>query len=398
MIKGCGTNEALKGLQDKTKEMADTLTDAVDLDKLEEFKAKAEGIADEIKGKLVSQIPKPKNLQAELAGLSKFKDAIAVGAAVAAIEKDFGKGLAAGVLTGALKNILPPLLQGAAGVITDAKDAISGALGGKEFDICKNIPNLELDDKGEPVEKAKVEAKPNTAAETQPEFEATVVDSTTEPSTSGSQYTEAEYSEAKAHLILEMNDFKGDFNSKAKKNKNSWQKLKKVLMKFYKKNKKKFDELKPIRESQKKYPKIADMIVDGADISPLTVEIYTENYQNMANYKYACAVFNEVVENLEAINSNLMYRQYYKFHPLFANDDWNDKTKYPGHFIYKFYEHLLDPLKRDPDQYGFAIADKAIADFHSELMDDILAFWKRDDIAEAIKIVSDYDNAKYRDE
>ena len=32
MIKGCGTNEALKGLQDKTKEMADTLTDAVDLD------------------------------------------------------------------------------------------------------------------------------------------------------------------------------------------------------------------------------------------------------------------------------------------------------------------------------------------------------------------------------
>jgi len=63
MVQQCGVNEALKGLQDKTKEMADTLTDAVDLEKLEEFKAKAEGIADEVKGKLVSQIPEPKNLQ-----------------------------------------------------------------------------------------------------------------------------------------------------------------------------------------------------------------------------------------------------------------------------------------------------------------------------------------------
>ena len=49
MIKGCGTNEALKGLQDKTKEMADNLSSAVDLDKLDEFKAKAEGIADELR-------------------------------------------------------------------------------------------------------------------------------------------------------------------------------------------------------------------------------------------------------------------------------------------------------------------------------------------------------------
>ena len=119
MVKQCGANEALKGLQDKTKEMADTLTDAVDLEKLEEFKAKAEGIADEVKGKLVSQIPKPKNLQVELGKLAEVKDAIGVGLAVAAIEKDFGKGLAAGVLTGALKNIVPPLLQGAAGVVQD---------------------------------------------------------------------------------------------------------------------------------------------------------------------------------------------------------------------------------------------------------------------------------------
>ena len=34
MVQQCGVNEALKGLQDKTKEMADTLTDAVDLEKL----------------------------------------------------------------------------------------------------------------------------------------------------------------------------------------------------------------------------------------------------------------------------------------------------------------------------------------------------------------------------
>ena len=128
MVKQCGANEALKGLQDKTKEMADTLTDAVDLEKLEEFKAKAEGIADEVKGKLVSQIPKPKNLQVELGKLAEVKDAIGVGLAVAAIEKDFANGLAAGVLTGALKNIVPPLLQGAAGVVQDAKDAISDAV------------------------------------------------------------------------------------------------------------------------------------------------------------------------------------------------------------------------------------------------------------------------------
>ena len=76
MVKQCGANESLKGLQEKTKEMADTLTDAVDLEKLEEFKAKAEGIADEVKGKLVSQIPKPKNLQVELGKLAEVKDAI----------------------------------------------------------------------------------------------------------------------------------------------------------------------------------------------------------------------------------------------------------------------------------------------------------------------------------
>ena len=59
----CGANEALKSLTEKTSEMADSLKDTVDLDKLEEFKAKADLIKGDIENKLLSQIPKPKNLQ-----------------------------------------------------------------------------------------------------------------------------------------------------------------------------------------------------------------------------------------------------------------------------------------------------------------------------------------------
>ena len=398
MIKGCGTNEALKGLQDKTKEMADNLSSAVDLDKLDEFKAKAEGIADEVKGKLVSQIPKPKNLQVELGKLSQVKDAIGVGLAVAAIEKDFGKGLAAGVLTGALKNIVPPVLQGAAGVIGDAKDAISDALGGKEFDICKNVPNLELDENGEPVEKAKVSGKASEKADPPKELEKTVEDSTKLPSSSGSKYTEDDYRTARVKIYIELNDFKGGFNKKYKKSEYSWQKLEKKMMKFYKRNKRKFDKAVKKKESLKKYPNLSEMILAAEDISPLTFEMYVEHYQNIINFKYASGLLDEIAENIDAIDNNLRYKEYYGFHPLFTNDDWYDKSKYPNHFIYKFYEELYSEQLRDVNGYGFAIADKAIGDFHGEFHDSVLEFWQREDIQEHLVIVSDYANAKFNKE
>ncbi len=69
----CGANEALGALTEKTKDMADTLKDSVDLDKLQEFKDKAESIKGDIKDKLVSQIPKPKNLQVELEKIKGLK-------------------------------------------------------------------------------------------------------------------------------------------------------------------------------------------------------------------------------------------------------------------------------------------------------------------------------------
>ena len=73
----CGANEALAALNEKTKEMADTLKDSVDLSKLQEFKDKAESIKGDIKGKLVSQIPKPKNLQEELEKVKGLKEGLA---------------------------------------------------------------------------------------------------------------------------------------------------------------------------------------------------------------------------------------------------------------------------------------------------------------------------------
>ena len=75
----CGANEALGALNEKTKEMADTLKDSVDLSKLQEFKDKAESIKGDIQDKLVSQIPKPKNLQEELEKVKGLKEGLAVG-------------------------------------------------------------------------------------------------------------------------------------------------------------------------------------------------------------------------------------------------------------------------------------------------------------------------------
>lgn len=393
MVKNCGTNEALKGLTDKTKAMADTLNNAVNLDELEAFKAKAEGIAEEVKGKLVSQIPKPKNLQTELAALGNLGDAISVGLAVAAIEKDFGKGLGAGVLTGALKNIVPPLLQGAAGVIQGAEDALSGALAGagKSFDVCKNVPNLEIDDSGEPVEKAKVEAKAAGPAETPPKVEPTIVDSTTEPSIGTSKYTNNEYASANADLILAQIDLKKKFKNDTKKSNLGYKKTLNKFKGYLKKNKKKLAKVTKIREAGKKHATNADLFIAGEwpeEVCPFS--LYKEGYKLQANMLYATALHGEIGDNNTAIEGGLTYKEYHGFHPLFAFDDWTDKTKYPNHFVYKWYQNIYDEKKRDEKGYGFELADKAIGDFYSEQFDEFLAFYDRDDIKGYIEIVTDY--------
>ena len=152
------------------------------------------------------------------------------------------------------------------------------------------------------------------------------------------------------------------------------------------------------KESLKKYPNLSEMILAAEDISPLTFEMYVEHYQNIMNFKYASGLLDEIAENIDAIDNNLRYKEYYGFHPLFTNDDWYDKSKYPNHFIYKFYEELYSEQLRDVNGYGFAIADKAIGDFHGEFHDSVLEFWQREDIQEHLVIVSDYANAKFNKE
>ncbi len=389
----CGANEALGALNEKTKEMADTLKDSVDLSKLQEFKDKAEAIKGDIKGKLVSQIPKPKNLQAELEKVKGLKEGLAVGAAVLAIEKDFGKALGAGVLTGALKNVLDPVLQGAAGIAAGAEDAISDALGGKTFDICKNVPNLELDENGEPKEKAKVSAKPNEKADKPKEVEKTVEDASQQTSLGGGQYTRTDYYVAKAHIGLEYDKVEKGVSKFIKKDKLGLQKLLKEVKKYYKKIKKRYEAAGEIREKSG-YSKFFDMWIDGQwpeDVLPFEeYRTYLSLYQD---FEYSDTLTSELIDASEAMEKGLKQKNIYGAHPFFDNPDWYDKTKYPGFFVNRFYKDLYLPQKRDTREYGLYTADKAIGDAHAKLMDELLAFWQREDIKENLAILSDYESA-----
>ena len=381
MVKQCGANEALKGLQDKTKEMADTLTDAVDLEKLEEFKAKAEGIADEVKGKLVSQIPKPKNLQVELGKLAEVKDAIGVGLAVAAIEKDFAKGLAAGVLTGALKNIVPPLLQGAAGVVQDAKDAISDALGGKEFDICKNIPNLELDEDGEPVEKAKVEAKPNEKADTQEKVEPTVEDNSKKPSSGGGKITLDEFKALNKEISEGAAAIMDEYNKVGSKEPYGKAFTKQAYLESREKNKANLRNLQ-FTMNEQGWMDPVDMFINNA-MDEEIIDWYFPHYQTLADKSYANALVFKINRNLKSIEGGLefagkgLYRQ-------FDQDDWHDHTKYPNMFIYQFFKHSRDMNVRDALGYGFRKGNENIAEVHEALFKKILDYYKSDEVKEKL--------------
>jgi|TARA_B100001093_G_scaffold78463_1_gene69594 hypothetical protein len=389
----CGANEALGALTEKTKDMADTLKDSVDLDKLQEFKDKAESIKGDIKDKLVSQIPKPKNLQVELEKIKGLKEGLAVGAAVLAIEKDFGKALGAGVLTGALKNVLDPVLQGAAGIAAGAEDAISDALGGKSFDICKNVPNVELDKDGEPVEKALVEAKPNEAAEKPKEVEKTVEDSSTKTSLGGGKYTQSDYYVAKAEISLAYDKVEKGVTKFIKKDKLGLTKKSKDVKKYYKKVKKKYAAAKVIAEKSG-YKKFFNMWQDGQwpeDVFPFEeYRTYLSLYQD---YEYTDTLTSELIDGSSAMEKGLASKNIFGAHPFFDNPDWYDKTKYPGFFVYRFYDELYLPIKRDSREYGLYTADKAIGDAHGKLMDELLAFWQREDIQEQLAILADYETA-----
>ena len=390
----CGANEALGALNEKTKEMADTLKDSVDLSKLQEFKDKAEAIKGDIKGKLVSQIPKPKNLQAELEKVKGLKEGLAVGAAVLAIEKDFGKALGAGVLTGALKNVLDPVLQGAAGIAAGAEDAISDALGGKTFDICKNVPNLELDENGEPVEKAKVSAKPNEKADKPKEVEKTVEDAAEKPSSSGGQYTRSDYYQAKGFIAFEYDTLEKGIVKFVEKDDLGHKKIQKKLDKAYKKVEKKYQKAVEIMKKSN-YKTLFDMWHDGQwpeDVYPF--EKYREILSIMQDKEYSAALTADLASASMAMEKGNIKKNIVGSHPFFDNSDWYDKTKYPNHFVYKFFEELYLPERRDIRGYGLYTADKAIGDAHAGLMDGLLDFWKREDIKEKLAILADYESAK----
>ena len=389
----CGANEALAALNEKTKEMADTLKDSVDLSKLQEFKDKAEAIKGDIKGKLVSQIPKSKNLQAELEKVKGLKEGLAVGAAVLAIEKDFGKALGAGVLTGALKNVLDPVLQGAAGIAAGAEDAISDALGGKTFDICKNVPNLELDENGEPKEKAKVSAKPNEKADKPKEVEKTVEDAAEKPSSGGSKHTRSDYYRAKGLIAFEFDQIEKGLHKFAKSDL-GFIGLRKKRDKEYKKVKKK--HLKAVEIMKKSnYKVLFDMWNDGQwpeDVYPF--EKYKNLLQIIQDDEYSTALSIELYDISEAIENGNIARNILGAHPFFDNADWYDKTKYPNHMIFRYFEELYLPQKRDTRGYGLCTADKAIGDAHADLMDGILEFWQREDVKEKLVIIAEYESAK----
>lgn len=246
----CGKNESVTALKGQSDGIKAQLKGG--LGALDDLAAKADAQLGFIEGNLKSQIPKPENLQEKLAGLNGLSGT-AMAEAVAGIKEKFGGALpdidsfigasitdptakaAAGLkfnvpgvegLTGR-QSLLGGIIAGGVAAAAGQSDAVLGdqsdllndpassltsalpsdptsALAGvagvpevPKFDICAEVPNLELKPgTTEVVEKALVAKTPNIKNEPAPVVVPTLVAKEKEPSQSGSGVSNDAYTEA----------------------------------------------------------------------------------------------------------------------------------------------------------------------------------------------------------
>lgn len=195
----CGKNEALDKITEGQNAFKKKLNGG--LDALDSLAAEADKQLGFLEDELKSQIPTPESLQEKLADLGSASP-LEIEGKVKDIKEKFGD-VVDDIDSFISASIVDPVAKAAAGLAHNI-DAALGFLEGDSFDICKNVPNLELDADGNVLEKAAVAKIANSKNTEAKAVEKTVKDKNKDASTSGSGVSREEYVKANQQIVVSM--------------------------------------------------------------------------------------------------------------------------------------------------------------------------------------------------
>lgn len=186
----CGKNEALDKITEGQNAFKKKLNGG--LDALDSLAAEADTQLGFLEDELKSQIPTPESLQEKLADLGGGSS-LDIAKKVKDIKDKFGDSI--GNIDDFISaSIVDPVAKAAAGLAHNIDAALG--FGDTSFDICKNVPNLELDADGNVIEKAAVAKIANGNNTEAKAVEKTVKNKNKDSSTSGSGISREEFVEA----------------------------------------------------------------------------------------------------------------------------------------------------------------------------------------------------------
>lgn len=192
----CGKNPALDKITEGQNAFKKKLNGG--LDALDSLAAAADKQLGFLEDELKSQTPTPESLQEKLADLDSTNP-LEIEGKVKDIKEKFGDSIS-GIDDFISASIVNPVAKAAAGLA----HSIDAALGFDDtsFDICKDVPNLELDADGNVIEKAAVAKIANGKNTEAKAVEKTVKDKNKDSSTSGSGVSREEFVEANKQTVV----------------------------------------------------------------------------------------------------------------------------------------------------------------------------------------------------
>ena len=195
----CGKNAALDKITEGQNAFKKKLNGG--LDALDALAAEADQQLGFLEDELKSQLPTPESLQEKLADLGGTTP-LEIEGKVKDIKEKFGD-VVDDIDSFISASIIDPVSKAAAGLAHNIDEAL-GFLEGDSFDICKNVPNLELDADGNVIEKAAVAKIANGKNTEAKAVEKTVKDKNKDASTSGSGVSREEYVQANQQTVVSM--------------------------------------------------------------------------------------------------------------------------------------------------------------------------------------------------
>lgn len=194
----CGKNLALDKITEGQNAFKKKLNSG--LDSLDALAAEADQQLGFLEDELKSQLPTPESLQEKLADLAGTTP-LEVEGKVKDIKEKFGDSI--GNIDDFISaSIVDPVAKAAAGLAHNIDAALG--FGDTSFDICKNVPNLELDADGNVIEKAAVAKIANGNNTEAKAVEKTVKDKNKDSSTSGSGVSREEFVVANKQTVVSM--------------------------------------------------------------------------------------------------------------------------------------------------------------------------------------------------